>query len=158
MKTCLRAYADSDSPDRPAHPRSLIKTFTVCLQIDWTFHRKGSLYLACNRSNIFFFTSKKHRNYTLWACQKVCEALTFLLDNIYIRFGSTLFRQILGIPMGTNCAPLVADLFLMSLSEESNLKLLKLSARRLDIWTIYQILTIITSIVWSVKFILPSFN
>ena len=38
-------------------------------------------------------------------------ALTFLLDNIYIRFGSKLYRQIVGIPMGTNCAPLVADLF-----------------------------------------------
>ena len=42
----------------------------------------------------------------------MCEALTFLLDNIYIRFGSKLYRQIVGIPMGTNCAPLVADLFL----------------------------------------------
>ena len=34
-----------------------------------------------------FFTSEKHRNYTLWTCQKVC-ALTFLLDNIYIRLGT----------------------------------------------------------------------
>ena len=42
----------------------------------------------------------------------MCEALTFLLDKIYIRFGSKLYRQIVGIPMGTNCAPLVADLFL----------------------------------------------
>ena len=40
------------------------------------------------------------------------EVLTFLLDNIYIRFGTRLFRQIVGIPVGTNCAPLVADLFL----------------------------------------------
>ena len=40
------------------------------------------------------------------------EALTFLLGNIYIRFGSKLYRQIVGVPMGTNCAPLVADLFL----------------------------------------------
>ena len=31
---------------------------------------------------------------------------------IYIRFGSKLYRQNVGIPMGTNCAPLVADLFL----------------------------------------------
>ena len=31
---------------------------------------------------------------------------------IFIRFGSKLYRQIVGIPMGTNCAPLVADLFL----------------------------------------------
>ena len=34
------------------------------------------------------------------------------MDNIYIRFGTKLHIQIVGIPMGTNCAPLVADLFL----------------------------------------------
>ena len=34
------------------------------------------------------------------------------MDNIYIRFGTKLYRQIVGIPIGTNCAPLVADLFL----------------------------------------------
>ena len=62
-----------------------------------------------------FFTSEVHKKYTLWTCQKVCEALTFLLDNIYIRFGTKLFRQIVGIPMGTNCAPLKADLFLFLL-------------------------------------------
>ena len=42
----------------------------------------------------------------------MCEALIYLLDNIYIRFGTKFYRQIVGIPMGTNCAPLVADLFL----------------------------------------------
>ena len=42
----------------------------------------------------------------------MCEALIFLLDTIYIRFGAKLYRQIVGLPMGTNCAPLVADLFL----------------------------------------------
>ena len=42
----------------------------------------------------------------------MCDALSYLLDNIYIRFGTKLYRQIVGIPMGTNCAPLVADLFL----------------------------------------------
>ena len=47
-----------------------------------------------------------------WSCQNVYNALSFLLDNIYIRFGTKLYRQIDGIPMGTNCAPLVADLFL----------------------------------------------
>ena len=48
----------------------------------------------------------------LWSCQNVCEALIYLLDNIYIKFGTNLYRQIVGIPMGSNCAPLVADLFL----------------------------------------------
>ena len=37
--------------------------------------------------------------------------MSYLLDNIYIRFETKLYRQIVGIPMGTNCAPLVADLF-----------------------------------------------
>ena len=44
--------------------------------------------------------------------QTYVNKLCSLLDNIYIRFGSKLYRQIVGIPMGTNCAPLVADLFL----------------------------------------------
>ena len=34
------------------------------------------------------------------------------MDNIFIRFGTKLYRQVVWIPMGTNCAPLVADLFL----------------------------------------------
>ena len=57
----------------------------------------------------------------------MCEALTFLLDNIYIRFGSKLYRQIVGILMDTNCVPPIADLFLfcydrdfmLSLSEDN---------------------------------------
>ena len=42
----------------------------------------------------------------------MCDALHYLLDNIFIRFGSNVYRHIVGIPMGTNCSPLVADLFL----------------------------------------------
>ena len=57
----------------------------------------------------------------------------YLKDNIYIRFGSKLFRQIVGIPMGTKCAPLVADLFLfcyerdfmLSLSEDNQSDVIK---------------------------------
>ena len=57
-------------------------------------------------------TSTDHyRGYHLWSCQNVCDALSFLLDNIHFRFDTKLYRKIVGIPMGTNCAPLVADLF-----------------------------------------------
>ena len=41
----------------------------------------------------------------------MCDALHYLLDNILIRFDSKLYRQIVGIPMGTTCTPLVANLF-----------------------------------------------
>ena len=53
----------------------------------------------------------------------MCDALHYLLDNIFIRFGSKLYRQIVGIPMGTNCAPLVADLFLFSYERDFMLSL-----------------------------------
>ena len=59
-----------------------------------------------------FFTPEQPKRYKLWSCQKMCDALHYLLDNLFIRFGSKLYRQSVGIPMGTNCAPLVADLFL----------------------------------------------
>ena len=73
----------------------------------------------------------------------MCEALTCLLDNIYIRFGSKLYRLIVGIPMGTNCASLVADLFLfcyerdfmMSLSVDNQseaIEAFKFTSRYLD--------------------------
>ena len=51
--------------------------------------------------------------------------LEFLIDNIFVSFGGTLFQQVVGIPMGTNCVPLLADLFLYSYESEFLLKLVK---------------------------------
>ena len=59
----------------------------------------------------------------LWLCQKMCDALHYLSDNIFIRFGSKLYRQIVGIPMDINCAPLVADLFLFCYQSDFMLSL-----------------------------------
>ena len=47
------------------------------------------------------------------------------LRQYFIRFGSKLYRQIIGIPMGTNCAPLVADLFLFCYERDFMLSLLE---------------------------------
>ena len=77
-----------------------------------TSNREGSPYHACNDRNAFLLRKKK---YHAWSCQNVCDAQTFSLDNIFIRFSTKLYRQVVGIPMGTNCAPLVADLFLFLL-------------------------------------------
>ena len=79
--------------------------------IERTFQKEGSPCLAFNDRNAFF-TSENPKKYHALSCQNVCDALTPLLDNISIQFGTKLYRQVSGIPMGTNCAPLVADLFL----------------------------------------------
>jgi hypothetical protein len=51
--------------------------------------------------------------------------LEFLIDKIFVSFGGTLFQQVVGIQMGTNCAPLLADLFLYSYESEFLQKLVK---------------------------------
>jgi hypothetical protein len=38
--------------------------------------------------------------------------LDFLIDNIFVLFGGRVFQQTIDIPIGTNCAPLLVDLFL----------------------------------------------
>ena len=52
------------------------------------------------------------------SCQSVCFLLEWLIDNIYVTFGDKLFRQVIGIPMGTDCAPFLANLFLFSYEYE----------------------------------------
>jgi hypothetical protein len=99
----------------------------------------------------------------MWTYDEVCGALSFLLDNIYVGFGNTLFKQIIGIPMGTNCAPLVADLFLycyerdfmLSLSENTQQDVILAfnnTSRYLD----DKIILIL--IKWCLIFILLSYN
>ena len=58
--------------------------------------------------------------------------IEFLVDNIHVRFDGQLFRQMVGIPMGTNCAPPLADLFLYSYENEFLDKLINLSYRYID--------------------------
>ena len=67
----------------------------------------------------FPYTPERPKWYKLWSCQKMCDALHYLLDNIFIRVGSKLNRQVVGIPVGTNCASLVADLFCFVMGETS---------------------------------------
>ena len=99
-------------------PHNLIRKQLVDL-IENTFSCEEALYLACNVE------------YDLWSCQKVTDALIYLLDNIYIRFGSKLYRQNVEIPMGTNCDPLLLICFcsamrgtLKSLSKEKRYDLI----------------------------------
>ena len=128
-------------PNNAYYPRTPDYTLCSGVHVCWSEHSDSSFVYGfmildygfgtmtattCNEESAFF-TSDVYNNHNLWSCQKVCDALVYLLDNIFIRFGTKLYRQSIGIPMGTNCAPLVADLFLFcyerdfmkSLSRES---------------------------------------
>ena len=56
----------------------------------------------------------------------------FLIDDIFVKFGGCLFCQVIGIPMGTNCAPLLADLFLYFYESEFLDNMIRGGHRKLD--------------------------
>ena len=40
----------------------------------------------------------------MYTTDNICKMIEFLINNIFVQFGGRLFRQVIGIPMGTNCA------------------------------------------------------
>ena len=77
------------------------------------------------------FTSDPLNGDNKYTATDICKMIEFLVDNICVRFGGQLFRQMVGIPMGTNCAPLLTDLFLYSYENEFLDKLIKDGKRKL---------------------------
>ena len=110
-------------------PHDLIKQKFSYL-IKWCFEKSDHKYICCNNERAFFSNEKdKYKRYTYWTCDEMIDSLNFLLDNIYIRFGEKIYRQVVGIPMGTNCAPLIADLFLYCYESQFMAKLHKDSTK-----------------------------
>jgi hypothetical protein len=54
--------------------------------------------------NSTYFSNKIQKGNTCYSEEQVIIMLEFLIDNILVSFGGTLFQQIVGIPMDTNCA------------------------------------------------------
>jgi hypothetical protein len=81
-------------------------------------------FYLCNIHSLYF-SNKIQKGKTCYCEEQVISMLEFLIDNIFVSFGGILFQQVVGIPMGTNCAPLLADLYLYSYESEFLQKLVK---------------------------------
>ena len=75
--------------------------------------------------NSTYFSNKIQKGKTCYSEEQVISMLEFFIDNKFVSFEGTLLQQVFGIPMGTNCAPLLADLFLYSYESEFLQKLVK---------------------------------
>ena len=47
----------------------------------------------------------------IWIVKKMIRVMNWLIDNIYVKFGDQVVRQVIGTPMGTDCAPFLVNLF-----------------------------------------------
>ena len=74
-------------------------------------------YLVLGHEESYFVkehSDSKHK----YSEDDIIKMLEFLVDNIFVVFAGEVFQQIVGIPMATNCAPLLADIFLYSYEAE----------------------------------------
>ena len=67
----------------------------------------------------------------MYTADNICKMIECLIDNIFVQFGGCLFHQVIEIPMGANCAALLADLFLYSCENEFADNMIRSGHRRL---------------------------
>jgi hypothetical protein len=77
------------------------------------FKDSGRKFITVYSQNANWTFSRSNTNISFTKYELI-RVLHWLIDNIYVTFGDKLFKQIIGIPMGTDCAPLLANLFLFS--------------------------------------------
>ena len=59
--------------------------------LERVFHTKGKSFIATNSFRTFWTNDRTSMRYTYFSCIDLCLAIDFLLDNIYVRFGSSVF-------------------------------------------------------------------
>ena len=76
-------------------------------------------YMSISGSNAYFTINKSKKILSL-SCDDIiaCITVTYFIDNSFIEYQGTIYRQIIGIPMGINCAPHIANLFLQVYEED----------------------------------------
>ena len=71
-----------------------------------------AIMVNSNSKRAFWSNGSNYAGYREYTIDKLLEALELILFNTYIQFNGSIFKQILGIPMGGNAWPFIADLYL----------------------------------------------
>ena len=96
-------------------------------------HKNGNRrykYLVLGREGPYFakdYSDSKNK----YTEEGIIKMLEILVDNIFVVFAGKVSQQVICIPMGTNCAPLLADIFLYSNEAEFIQSLLSAGKKRL---------------------------
>jgi hypothetical protein len=77
-----------------------LKIVTYYKKAQWTNFFKSTISSRCYSFDLIYYL------------------LEFVLFNTFVRFNGNLYKQIIGIPMGGNASPFIADLFLSQLEYE----------------------------------------
>ena len=96
-------------------------------------HKNGATrytHIKVGRNKIYL-TNDPLNGDNKYTANDICKMIEFFVDNIYVKSSGQLFPQTVGFTLGTNCAPLLADLSLYSYENKLLDKLIKEGKRKL---------------------------
>ena len=79
------------------------------------FDIKDKFYIVCNLYNkcpYFSDSNNVSKSNIVFTKSSLIECLHFLIDNSFVVFNDCVYRQVVGIPMGTNSGPHIANIYL----------------------------------------------
>ena len=115
-------------------PHDLLKSRISNLAHNAFKKKNGSVrytHIKVTRAKGYFTHDINGSGDSMYTADNICKMIELLIDNIFLQFGGCLFHQMIEIPMGTNCAPLLADLFLYSYENEFLDNMIRSGYRRL---------------------------
>ena len=85
--------------------------------ISQCFNDGARKYIKINGNSAHWSKSRGNNN-QCWDKDELIKHVNWLIANIYVVCGDSMFKQVIGIPMGTDCAPFLANLFLFAYEYE----------------------------------------
>ena len=74
--------------------------------------KKANFVTCSGKSKTAYFTKNRGKTSNSYSCEELIQEINCIVDNSYIVYHGNVYRQKVGIPMGTNCAPFLANIFL----------------------------------------------
>ena len=96
--------------------------FIVKVMDDVATSNKAANFICRSKSGAYFSKSRSKTN-VCYSKDELIVNVKRIIDNCYVLYHGKIFRQVVGIPMGTSCAPYLANIFL-HMYEYEYLKLL----------------------------------
>ena len=70
-------------------------------------------HISVNLNEAYFSPTKANYKFS-FRSEDMQEILEFILDNIYVKYGENVYKQVIGIPIGLDSGKDIANLFLYS--------------------------------------------